>query len=144
MLELFERVSDDIPNVTKICGCTNHADHFRIQLSYTSCPDCDPTGVKKGKLGGAAYIKCIRSKHLIIYHSRNDIIYLPYEYYDPYLSIHTKCNIDFINDAYKQLVRNETKELYNKICLVYRDTEFHDIIRYSMLILISHEFRYLK
>jgi hypothetical protein len=137
MLELFERVSDDIPNVTKICGCTNYADHFRIRFSdYILCTDKKSICSKSIICGyQQPYIKCMSTNRLLIVNNSG---------YHATKSIHSKCNIVIINDAYKQLVYKETKELYNKIRLVYRDIEFQDIIRYTITILLSHGFRYLK
>jgi hypothetical protein len=137
MLMLFERVIDDISNITKKCGCSNSIDHFKIKFSDNIiCTDrtsrCDQI-LYSGRTN--TYIKCMPKNRLIITHHETVI---------PQLSIHTKCNIDVINDAYQQLVYDETKELYNKIRLVYVSFEFYDIIRYTMLILIPYGFRYLK
>jgi hypothetical protein len=130
MLRLFERVSDDISNVTKICGCTDHTDHFILQFSkYTLCTDTKSTCDKTLPFRHLCkYIQCMSTNTLII----------PNVYGDnsPRLSFHAKCNIGVINDAYNQLMCDETKKIYNKIRLIFRDNKFHDIIRHTALMFL--------
>jgi predicted kinase len=58
---------------------------------------------------------------------------------NPIWSEHRYCNNDLINRAYQQLVIKETKEVYNKLRLVY--DEMFDIIRYTVLMLLNISYK---